>query len=329
MAVNFNHINNTITAVSGRGLLVDIGSGAATYQLFNSSSTWTKPSGAVGVYVECVGGGGGGGGPAFILIASGVSQYADGGNGGLGGGFVSRSFVATTISSSVTITVGAGGAGGGHRNPDSTSTTGGFDGSDGGVSSFGAYITTHPGRGGVGAITASAVNLATGPAQGSYRYGNLGIFTSGLYSNGNGSNLVGSPTTRRGGIAALGPGNGGPGGGVESTTGAFGPSYAGLDGGLGFAEQRADISNSILGGTAFSVGGGQNGGESLGGTPGSGETFGCGGGGGSAFWTSGGNGGYPGGGGGGAGSAMEFSTGIVTMGSGGTGGNGYVLVVTW
>lgn len=339
MAVNFNHINNTITAVSGSGLLNNIGSGAATYQLFNSSSTWTKPSGAVGIYVECVGGGGGGGGGAFININTDPTRYATGGGGGLGGGFISRSFVASSISSPVTITVGAGGAGG--SNGSTSVTSNGVSGANGGVSSFGTYATTHPALGGTNGITAATDPGTSRPTIVPYYFGNSTIIPKGLYSNTN-SGFTTQPVSfvSRGGISAFGPGNGGAGGGTSVISSGYGSSNYGLDGGLGFAEQQANMSFFAIGTTSESVGGGLNGTETLGSGVhvaglggGSGTQPGCGGGGGegSAGFVGafGGNGAYPGGGGGGAGAGAWGVTGYPLNCSGGIGGNGYVLVVTW
>jgi hypothetical protein len=70
------------------------------YQEFLSSGTWNKPTGIGWIYVELVGGGGGG-------SRGNASVY---GNGGGGGGFNSRLMRASDASSSVTVTVGAGGA---------------------------------------------------------------------------------------------------------------------------------------------------------------------------------------------------------------------------
>lgn len=328
MAVNFNHISNAITAVGGTGLLQDIGAGGATYQLFTSSSTWTKPTAAVGVYVECVGGGGGGGSGSYVDTTTHPNHNGTGGAGGQGGVFISRFFLASSLTSTVTVTIGAGGAGGA-GNPFVTSD--GILGFDGGLSSFGSYVTTPQARGGAGGVQA-----AVGPTtsvNNSY-YGNRVPMIEGLYSGLGGpgqQNLYTSTSSNNGQIGALGPGGGGPGGGVN-TLGGFGAFYFGFDGGYGFAERQGDILNSIFGSSQSTGGGGRGG--NLGGGNGeagnAGSSLGAGGGGGNGATNTnngpGGNGGFPGGGGGGSGACTVLGA---AFNPGGTGGNGYVLVVTW
>jgi hypothetical protein len=69
--------------VSAGGPLVD--GGIAQYQEFTSSGTWTKPEGAILVYVEAIGAGASGG----------AHTAASGGRAGGGGGgaFASRLFM--------------------------------------------------------------------------------------------------------------------------------------------------------------------------------------------------------------------------------------------
>ena len=97
---------------------------SASVQTFSSSGTWTKPSGANFVLVEVWGAGGGGGRPQ-----AGAANGPGGGGGG--GAYNYRLFSASELSSTVAVTIGAGGAGG---------TSNGGSGSIGGDTSFGGLI---------------------------------------------------------------------------------------------------------------------------------------------------------------------------------------------
>jgi hypothetical protein len=101
------------------------------YQEFTSSGTWTKPATAKYVYVEAVGGGGGGAANAGVNTAG----------GGGGGEFVSVLMAASTVGSTETITIGAGGNGG------SAETT--YNGAVGGITTFGSHLTAVGGNGGI------------------------------------------------------------------------------------------------------------------------------------------------------------------------------------
>lgn len=97
-------------------------------QVFTSSGTWTKPSGRTKIRVQLVGGGGSGGG--------GNGRPAAGG----GAGGYSEEIIDVSAVSSVSVTVGAGGA-----QVTSVET----DGNNGGSSSFGAYLSATGGGGGL------------------------------------------------------------------------------------------------------------------------------------------------------------------------------------
>lgn len=100
------------------------------YQEFNSSSTWTCPTGTTLVDVLLVGGGGGGG-----AVHSTVNSHS-GAAGGGGGGEVKRVSVPVTAGTTYTVTVGAGGSG--SIQAASTLVTSGGNGGD---SSFGLTRT--------------------------------------------------------------------------------------------------------------------------------------------------------------------------------------------
>ena len=329
MPVNFNHITDTITAVGGAGLLNNIGPGGASYQLFTSSSTWTKPAAAIGVYVECVGGGGGGGEGALVDPTTDPTKGAGGGGGGNGGVWISRFFTASSLTSTVTVTIGAGGPGGQHMGfvPSTSSGVGGYSG---GASSFGSYITTPQALGGLG----GPVDAAPSQNLGAY-YGNRNPFVNGLYAGagGYGNSPNSFSSNRSGQIGSFGPGGGGQGGSIPSTGFDLTKSIGG-DGGFGYGEFRPDYIAIIFGSAAsVSVGGGGLGGggstsSNAFGDPGSSD---CGGGGGNAGSSGGGTGGAGGAGGayGGGGGGSGGMLGVASNNPGGAGGAGYVRVVTW
>lgn len=121
------------------------------YEEFLASGTWTKPDGAVWVYVECIGGGGSG------------RFDTDSTTGGGGGGYNNGWLLAADITDSVAVTVGAGGIA-------ITSTSTPTSGNNGGSSSFGAYITAPGGGGG---------NSTDGGTAGGGEKANQGGYSSG------------------------------------------------------------------------------------------------------------------------------------------------------
>lgn len=277
---------------------------AVDVQKFIASGTWTKPPGAKWATAIFWGGGAGGGAGRRGAAASGRG----GGAGGGGGAKVTRSFDASLLGATETVTVGAGGAGGAAQTADSTN---GATGSAGGQS----YFTTlglssglsNPGTGG------TATTAAGGTASASW-------FESVAQASGG---VGGAGGTGVGGVGVTSqarPSGGGAGGGITSGD----VVSAGGDGG------RVDfmftaILAEVAGGAAGAAGANGSAGNNLG----AGYSGGSGGGGGGSSKTAiagtGGSGGIPGGGGGGGGASLNG----FNSGAGGAGGRGEVWVITY
>lgn len=111
------------------------GGKAADQQVFTSSGTWTKPSGfgaKAYVLIQAWGAGGGGG-----RVSSGSNA-----SGGGGGAYSQRWILLSSLGSTETVTIGAGGAG---------ATANDTSGTAGGNSTFGSHVTAYGGGGGAGA----------------------------------------------------------------------------------------------------------------------------------------------------------------------------------
>ena len=332
------------TAALGAVLTAD-GSGAAAFlalaaagadvQEFTSSGSWVKPAGKSAVYVFAIGGGGGG-----ASGARGDSSADRGGGGGGGGAVHIRSTLkASDLPGTVTVTIGAGGAGG-TATTSGTAVYNGVVGSAGGDTTFGTVFSA---VGGLGGYTAAIVgNVEAGRVRAG-RLLEFGQATSDRTSAQSASSISVAPTTSytlfgreiQVGVASItavgdssrvgldsfhGTSAGGEGGHIRNPT-----ARTGSAGGRGFALQTntaaaGGTANASLGGTAGNGAaagtaapafgnGGAGGGASLDGTPGNGGA------------------GYLGGGGGGGGAVQISSTNRLTS-TGGAGGGGYVLVVS-
>jgi hypothetical protein len=204
---------------------------SVNYQEFSASGIWTKPAGALLVYVEAIGGGGGGGN---LTTANQVG-------GGAGGEFVSKTLNPSSISATETITVGSGGSGGANGT-DSAGQTGGN-------SSFGAHLTAFGGNPG------EANNYCATVPRSYISSTDVALF------------VIATPQAGHGGPN---PGNtiyGGAGGGGGYKSESGGVSEFGGNGGAGSAVTATKAGNGATpgggGGGSQSDGGGGDGGDGI------------------------------------------------------------------
>jgi hypothetical protein len=319
-----------------------------------AGSTYAVPADAVMVIVEAWGGGGGGGG-----AASGNSATTKGGGGGGGGGvYVTKTFLPGDIggaSASVTVTAGAGGTLG--QGSSGTNKGVGNNGSVGGNTTFGTFLTAYGGGGGALGAIVNGTGSGGGGGGGSASVGvdstNATGGTGGnplraaANTNAVGSSGAGGGTSNAAGAAGAN-GEYGGGGGASTANNAAGDSTnggsslrGGAGGGAGGAIAPAGTNRAGGAGgfsPSYAAGGGGTagpaGGASAGGVGNNGTTKGYGGGGGggggsqlkasNAIGAVGGDGGVPGGGAGGGGGGLNNTT--ATGGNGGTGGQGWARV---
>ena len=284
--------------------------GIYKYHVFTNAGTNTLTITGSGVLDVLIVAGGGGGGCTM------------GGGGGGGGVIYQAAYTGIAAGTSVTVIVGAGGAGapagGTEGQPTANPMT--KPAKNGGNSSFGSFIAIGGGAGGTG----TDLTLQLGSAGGS----------------GGGASGYGTPTGTGGGAGTAGQGNrGGNGGGSYYSGGGGGAGAQGTDA-TATPHGGAGILNAILGydlywaggggGAAYSVSPGGNGGIGGGGggavgvtTGGAGYNNGQPGGGGAAVTqcnTPGGDAGANTGGGGGGGSHYNANN------KGGDGGSGIVII---
>lgn len=128
-------------------------------QTFTNSGTYTPHVGLINADVMCVGGGGAGGG-----APSTTSNQVNAGAGGGAGGFAEGIFTASTIGSSQSVTIGAGGTG-----------VSGSSGNSGGATTFGALLTANGGQGGAAGVSTSSSTIVGGAGGGTGSGGYLNI----------------------------------------------------------------------------------------------------------------------------------------------------------
>lgn len=266
---------------------------STTIQVFASSGTWTKPTGAKIVDIQCVGGGGGGG--AGTKVAASTAVY--GGLGGSSGGCSRITIDASQLSdNSYTITVGAGGSGAIYNGaaagtPTSTTVVGATDGRIAGVNVGGVAP-----NGGTSLPTNTYAGIPMGNLSGASSItaaaGNAGINNFSPQSGAAGGGC--STSAAFAGGASTNPFTGASAGGGANT------------GANGTAVTAKTQSSLIFNGTGGSGGGGSI--TSSGGTGGNATGYGC--------------------GGGGGGSCSNIS-GIMVGGNGGNGKSGVVVITTY
>jgi hypothetical protein len=290
-----------------------LASGYSTYQVFTSSTTWTVPAGITKCAVYAIGGGSGGGGGAV----SGLGNAASGGGGGAGGAYGIDPFYTVTPGASITVTVGAGGAGGALLSQTSATDSSGNAPTAGNDSSF-DVMTAQGGGAGLGGRNSTGTATGGTSSIGSSNFTITKVMMSG-----------GSSNQSAAGVSATGIGN---------------KVLLTQTGSTGTAGTNATVGGAVAnGGTATITGFGGGGGGGGSGTTstvaraGGNGTYGGGGGGGGASsstvdsTTTGAAGGSGAvnrgaGGGGGGGATKNGSVAVVTSGAGGNGGSGLVVI---
>lgn len=201
------------------------------------ANTWTMPAGAKRVMIEMWAGGGSG---AAANEHTGGSAFSAS---GAGGGEYIRVFLdASSITSPVTVTIGAGGA------AVTCSQNSSSNGNDGGNTTFGSYVTAHGGK--AGGLAGSGSNASGGsggspiPIPGFY--GTDGASTKNGFYSAAGGGYIYSSTYLDGGNSVFGGG----GGGVGGTNSNGGTSVFGGNGGGGSQTTAAAGSTPAGGGGA-------------------------------------------------------------------------------
>jgi hypothetical protein len=203
---NYAPLTGNYTAAVGDPLSINIGgvwssvTGVVPPQVNYITATgvtsYTIPAGAQTLDVTIVGGGAGGSSGAYSNFGG-----AGGGAGGAGGGVSRAQFQASTLTSPVSVTVGAGGNGGAAV----TSAAAGNSGIAGSTTAFGNYLWAQGGRASSGGSAANTAAVTGGA-------GGVGTYVSGQAG---GTVTTSLKTT---GPTAQSTGGGGGGGGIPGGT---------------------------------------------------------------------------------------------------------------
>ena len=147
--------------------------------VYTANATWTRPTGVDYVTVVAVGGGGGGAGGAVMYKApttGGTARYMTGSSGGGGSRVAYLPNLYVGDQTSISCGVGSGGSGGtakvfGKNSGSGNSDQGGTNGSIGGATTFGSYLSIPGGGGGIGGTSyvggSGTAGAQPGPAGGS------------------------------------------------------------------------------------------------------------------------------------------------------------------
>jgi hypothetical protein len=235
-------IKSLILATSTPG-----GGGAQSFvitEAITSSQTWSVPTGVSTLLaVVGVGGGGGGGGGSNVIVRAGsnapTTGRANSGGGGGGARWAILRDLAIGTAASVTVGIGAGGAGGtaaaavskaGGVTSSSVIAAGGAAG-NGGSTTFGTYLTVPGGRGGNGGVANSGGTSIPGGTAGTGAAGTTA--TSSVYGLEQLTASIGGGTTSQLGLYTQLPFTPAPAigadGGAGSTSGAGGTAGTGTN----------------------------------------------------------------------------------------------------